>query len=46
MADGRCPDMSAVVILKATQPRTEPVQCECWWGAYRRHLASTTEPSM
>jgi len=33
MADGRCPDMSAVDILKANQQRTEPVRCECQWGA-------------
>jgi len=46
MTDGRCPDMSAVDILKATQQRTELVRCECWWGAYWRNLANTTEPSM
>jgi len=46
MADGGCPDMSAVDILKATQKRTEQVRCECRWGAYWRHLANTTEPSM
>jgi len=44
MADDRCPDMSAVDILKATQQRTEPVRCECRWGAYWRYLANTTEP--
>jgi len=32
MTDRRCPDMSAVDILKATQQRTEPVRCECRWG--------------
>jgi len=37
--------MSAVDILKATQKRTEPVRCECRWGAYWRHLANTIELS-
>jgi len=32
MADGRCRDMSAVDILKATQQETEPVRCGCRWG--------------
>jgi len=26
-----------------TQQHTEPVQCECRWGAYWRHLSKTTE---
>jgi len=37
MADGRCLDMSAVIILKATQQGSAPVRCGCrlWcsiWG--------------
>jgi len=44
VADGRCPDMSAVDILKATQQRTEPVRCECRWSAYWRNLSNTIEP--
>jgi len=46
MADGRCPNMSAIDILKVTQQRTEPVRCECRWGAHWRRLANTIEPSM
>jgi len=33
MADGRCPNMSVVHIVKATQQRSEPVRCQCQWGA-------------
>jgi len=44
MVDGRCTDMSAVSILKATQPCIEPVRCKCRRGC-RRHLANTIEPS-
>jgi len=43
---GRCPDMPAVDILKATKQGKEPVQCGCRWGAYSRHMANTIEPSM
>ena len=32
MADGRCPDMSAVDMIKATQQHTQPIWCECRWG--------------
>jgi len=34
MADGRCPNMSAVDIslLKTTQQGIEPVRCVCWRG--------------
>ena len=46
MTDGRCPNMSAVDILKATQQRTEPVRFECRCDAHWRHLANTTEPSV
>jgi len=46
MADGQCPDMSTVDILKATQQRTEPVWCWCRWGAYWCHLANMIEPSV
>jgi len=42
----QCPHMSAVDILKATQQHTEPVRCECRWGAYWRNLANTIEPPM
>jgi len=43
MADGLCPDMSAVDILKATQQGAAPVRCGCrlwvlYGAAYWRHL--------
>jgi len=50
MADGRCQEMSAVDVLKATQHGTVPVRCECadWSVLYThwRHLSNTTEPSV
>jgi len=46
MVDGRWQDKSAVDILKATQQGTEPVRCECQWGAYWHNLAKTIEPSV
>jgi len=43
MADAHtCPQS----IIKATQQHTEPVQYNCWWGAYCRHLANMIELSM
>jgi len=46
MAEGQCPAMSAVDILKATQQGPEPVRRQCWWGGYWRNLANTIEPSV
>jgi len=46
MADGRCPGMSTVDILKATQQGTEPVRCGCRWDVYWRNLANAIEPSV
>ena len=48
MVDGRCPDMSAVDILEATQrskPRTGTAQMPTV-HIYWRHMANTIEPSV
>ena len=42
MADSRCPDMSAIDILKATQQGQDRHDWDVPW----RNLANTTEPSM